>query len=332
MSMDILISVIVPVYNILDCLERCVESICNQTYKNLEIILVDDGSTDGTELLCDELARKDKRIHVFHKQNGGSSSARNLGIKQAKGEYIGFVDSDDFIDEKMYETLLHAILENKMNMAQISRDEIDHNGNKLPDVCIPPKQEIIRTDEEILKELLLHKGDCSFCTRLTHKGLFQNRSFPEGKLNEDFFLLTDMLHDVKKILILPQQYYHVFYRIGSNTRKENKEDFPQVFTDIVDNADAVQTIVDRRYPKLQKVCIRFNLYQRLDYLLHIPISRMTNENTFYRQVVTYLRKNFIKMLINPYLTTKNKLYLFLLTIAPHTIRVLHAKKMQTNRM
>lgn len=324
MNEDILISVIIPVYNILDCLERCVQSVMNQTYKNLDIILVDDGSTDGTAALCDDLSKKDNRIRVFHKKNGGSSSARNLGIRQAKGDYIGFVDSDDFIDEKMYETLLLAVLKNNLKMAQISRDEIDHNGNKLSDVCIPPKKEIIQTDDEILKQLLLHKGDCSFCTRLTQKDIFKNRSFPEGKLNEDFFLLTSMLTDIKRIVILPQQYYHVFYRIGSNTRKYNKNDFPQVFTDIVDNADSVRIIVDKHYPQLRKVCIRFNLYQRLDYLLHIPITRMTKENTFYCQVVKYLRNNFIKMLLNPYLTAKNKLYLFLLTIAPRCTRTLHA--------
>ena len=93
-----LISVIVPVYNILDCLERCVNSICGQTWKNLEILLVDDGSTDGTGKLCDLLAEKDDRIRVFHKPNGGSSSARNLGISMAKGKWIGFVDSDDWLD------------------------------------------------------------------------------------------------------------------------------------------------------------------------------------------------------------------------------------------
>ena len=92
-----LVSVIVPVYNILDCLERCVDSLLAQTYKEIEILLVDDGSTDGTGTLCDQLAEKDSRIRVFHKENGGSSSARNVGIQQARGEYLGFVDSDDYV-------------------------------------------------------------------------------------------------------------------------------------------------------------------------------------------------------------------------------------------
>ena len=90
-----LISVIVPVYNIMEYLPRCVASLCAQTYENLEILLVDDGSTDGTSELCDDLGKTDKRIRVFHKENGGSSSARNLGLAHCKGELIGFVDSDE---------------------------------------------------------------------------------------------------------------------------------------------------------------------------------------------------------------------------------------------
>ena len=100
-----LISVIVPVYNVMNYLPRCVDSIRNQTYQNLEILLVDDGSTDGTGELCNRLGAADSRIRVFHKENGGSSSARNVGIAQASGEYLGFVDSDDFIDDTMYEQL-----------------------------------------------------------------------------------------------------------------------------------------------------------------------------------------------------------------------------------
>lgn len=321
----ILISVIIPVYNVMDCLKRCVDSVINQTYPYLEILLIDDGSTDKTGKLCDELAKKDKRIKVFHKENGGSSSARNLGLENANGAYVGFVDSDDYIDERMYETLLQAICDYQLPMAQISRDEIDSDGKLMPDVCIPPENEIMITAKDMMRELLMHKGDCSFCTRLTHKSLFDHRKFPEGKLNEDFFLLTNMLKDIKKLVILPEQYYHVFYRIGSNSRRKTKDEFPQVFTDIVNNADVVMQIVKENYPDLKKVCLRFSLYQRLDYLLHIPIAQMTSDNTFYKQVCAYLKHNFLKMLVNPYLTAKNKEYLTLFTIAPRNTRKIHAR-------
>ena len=320
-----LISIIIPIYNIMDCLEKCVDSCINQTYKNIEILMVDDGSTDGTGALCDKLKEKDARIRVFHKENGGSSSARNLGIENANGEYLGFVDSDDFISPTMYEDLMNAVLEHGVPIAQVSRDEIDDKGNKLLDVCIPPEKAFLCGSKEFMKELLMHRGDCSFCTKLIKKDLFADKKFPIGKLNEDFYLLLQMLKEVKGIYILPEQHYHVFYRIGSNTRKKDKNEFSRVFMDIVENADAAAEIVDKHYPDLKEVCIRFGLFQRLDYMLHIPVGQMKADNQFYAAVKKYLCKHFADTLKNPYLTKKNKIYLALLTVAPKTVRVLHQK-------
>jgi len=273
---EILISVIVPVYNIeSEYLERCIKSICSQTYKKLDIILVDDGSTDGSGKICNRFAEEDSRIRVFHKENGGSSSARNLGIGEAKGEYIGFIDSDDYIEPDMYELLANAVVKYDAPMAQISRDEIDEQGNRMPDICIPPAEEIKVSSEDMMRELLMHRGDCSFCTRITHKALFVDREFPVGKLNEDFYLLTHMLTDITHLVILPKQCYHVFYRMNSNSRKKDKNNFSRVFTDIVDNADMITDLVEEKYPKLLPVAMRFGFFQRLDYLLHIPVTQMT---------------------------------------------------------
>ncbi len=323
-----LISVIVPVYNIMDCLPKCVESICNQTYLNLEIILVDDGSNDGTEKLVDDLALKDDRIRVFHKENGGSSSARNLGIAKANGRWIGFVDSDDFIDPNMYEQLMKCIKDYKVPMVQTSRDEIDENGNRLPDVCVPPDKTFKCESRAFLRELLLHRGDCSFCTKLTDKNLFQKHRFPEGVLNEDFHLFVQILQEIEGVVIIPEQYYHVYYRIGSNTRKKSKNEFSRVYTDIVNNADMMEEIVQNKYPDLKIEAVRFGLFQRLDYLLHIPVSEMKNQNEFYVSIKKYLRRHICKTVTNPYLTKKNKTYLLLLTIAPKTVRWVHALKMK----
>ena len=323
---DKLISVIVPVYNIeSEYLERCIGSICGQTYQNLDIILVDDGSTDGSGSICDRFATEDSRVRVFHKENGGSSSARNFGIQEAKGEYIGFIDSDDYIEPDMYELLAGAVEKYNAPMAQISRDEIDEQGNRMPDICIPPKEELRISSEDMMRELLMHRGDCSYCTRITHKALFVDREFPVSKLNEDFYLLTHMLTDITHLVILPKQCYHVFYRMNSNSRKKDKNDFSRVFTDIVDNADMVTQLVGDKYPTLLPVAMRFGFFQRLDYLLHIPIGQMTKENAFYKNVVSYLRRNMWKMLSNSYLTKKNKIYLLLLTLAPKTVRIGHAK-------
>lgn len=323
--MESLISVIIPVYNIKEYLPRCVASVCAQTYKNLEIILVDDGSTDGTGELCDELAKKDERIRVYHKENGGSSSARNLGIEKARGEYLGFVDSDDYISEDMYARLYQALQERKVPIAQIGRDEIDAEGNILANICEPPTEEICICSEDFMRELLMHRGDCSFCTKLVKRDLLLREKFPEGVLNEDFHLLIRLLPNITGIVSLPGQAYHVFYRIGSNTRKENKNEFSRVYGDCVDNADMAATLVEKHYPALKDVAVRFGAFQRLEYLLHIPIAQMEKRNTMYVQVVKNVRKNLFCCLGNKYLTGKNKVYLLLFAIAPKGLRKLHKR-------
>ncbi len=322
------ISVIVPVYNSIDCLERCVRSICAQTWSRMEILLVDDGSTDGTDRLCEKLAADDVRIHVYHKKNGGASSARNVGIQLAKGDYLGFVDSDDYLEPYVYEEMARALEEGKYAVAQISRDEVDEEGKPLPDVCIPPEREGFCDSETFLKELLLHRGDSSFCTKLFPREVFAEHRFPEGELNEDFRLLLEMLQEIPGIYILPKQGYHVVCRRESTTRKKTKDSFSRVFLDIVENADRIQELVDRKYPALHVYAIRFNLYQRLDYMLHVPISQMQADNVFYRRVKSYLRRHMADTVKNPYLTRKNKIYLLLLAAAPRTVRKIHAAKMR----
>jgi len=319
-----LITVIVPVYNIKEHLPRCVYSVTRQTYRNLEILLVDDGSTDGTGELCDRLAGEDSRIRVYHKENGGSSSARNLALKHAAGQYIGFVDSDDYIESYMYERLLQGIRKYRVSAAQIGRDEIDEKGNLLPNICEPPEKELLIGNEDFLKELLLHRGDCSFCTKLIRRDLFPEDGFPPGKLNEDFHLLIRMLPRIDRLVSLPGQAYHVFYRMGSNSRKTDREAFSRVFGDCVENADMVMEIVERGYPDLKDIAFRFGVFQRLEYLLHIPISQMRAENEMYREIVRYLRKNWRRSMKNPILTRKNKVYHTLFAAAPKKIRQLHA--------
>lgn len=317
------ISVIVPIYNTLHYLERCVDSLRRQSYANLEILLVDDGSTDGTGQLCDKLAGDDERIRVYHKQNGGASSARNLGLQRASGDYIGFVDSDDYIDEDTYQLMMEQMEKKDYSIVQISRDERDETDRKLEDICIPPREIRFCDSETFLKELLLHQGDCSFCTKLVKRELFQEHQFPEGELNEDFKLLVQMLFLTDGVLILPKQGYHVVCRTDSTTRQRSEHDFSRVFLDIVRNADRIQKLVDERFPALHLYAVRFNLYQRLDYLLHIPIARMERTNTFYQDVKKYLRKHIYDTIVNPYLTKKNKVYLLLLTAAPKTVRKIH---------
>ena len=136
--MDKLVSIVVPVYNVDKYLDKCVNSIINQKYKNLEIILVDDGSTDESGKKCDLWAEKDNRIRVIHKENGGLSDARNVGIDNSKGYYISFIDSDDFIENDMIEVLLKEIKENNCDISicgyyktYVDKDEIIDNSKEI---------------------------------------------------------------------------------------------------------------------------------------------------------------------------------------------------------
>ncbi|MCM1303363.1 MAG: glycosyltransferase [Lachnospiraceae bacterium] len=321
-----LISIIVPVYNTEEYLPRCVKSLQDQTYPQLEILLVDDGSTDKSGALCDRLGEEDRRVRVFHKQNGGSSSARNLGIAEAKGEYLGFVDSDDHVEPDMYEKLYAAITQYGAPVAQTGRDEIDPDGNRLPDICVPPGEPVCIEAEDFLKELLMHRGDCSFCTKLIRRDVLEDREFPAGVLNEDFHLLVQLLGErIPRIASLPDRGYHVFYRVGSNSRKADRETFSRVYADNIDNADMVCMIVRDKYPQLQDIAFRFGIFQRIDYMLHIPISQMRKDNDRYLNVVRYLRKNWWRSMRNPILSGKNKVYHTLFAIAPRGIRRLHRK-------
>jgi glycosyltransferase involved in cell wall biosynthesis len=318
------ISIIIPVYNTARFLEKCIASISSQTYQNLEIIIVNDGSTDGSGELADRLKDSDARIQVVHKENGGASTARNRGIQAASGEYLGFVDSDDYLAPEMYESLVALIERENLLMTQASRHEIDQYGQQMIDLCQPPENETIVTNTEFFRELLLHRGDASFCTKLTKASLFLEERFPEGVLNEDFYLLVRLLPKVGRIGILPGKYYHVVHNSASTTRKKSKDAFSRVFLDIVANADMIETLVAARYPALTAEAKRFALFQRLDYLLHVPVGQMQFGNSFFKDTIRYLRKNIANILKNPYLNAKSKFYLMLFTVAPRTVRRIHA--------
>ena len=214
--MNPLISVIVPVYNVEKYLDRCVESIVNQTYKNLEIILVDDGSTDNCPQKCDDWAKKDNRIIVIHKENGGLSDARNIGMQTAKGEYIGFVDSDDFLDERMYQIMFDIILQTHSDVAECKwtsfykTSEIVYAGEGN----IKRKFEVFDT-ESALRELILEKKLKQTVVNKLYKKTSINVQFPKGRINEDDFWTYKVFGNSQKIVYIDIVLYFYYQRINS---------------------------------------------------------------------------------------------------------------------
>ena len=172
MEQNPLISVIVPVYNVEAWLPRCGDSILSQTYENLEILLVDDGSTDDSGLICEEYAKKDTRIRVIHKENGGLSSARNSGLDAASGEYIGFVDSDDWIEPEMYAEMLSLMLKSDAQIVCAGRyDVAGGTGEKTVGLC-PKRQEQVSGEELAGRIFLWDHCDSSACDKLYRRELF----------------------------------------------------------------------------------------------------------------------------------------------------------------
>lgn len=221
-----MISVIVPVYNVKNYLDECVQSIINQTYKNLEIILVDDGSTDGSAEICDRYAASDTRVRVIHKENGGQSSARNIGINIARGEYIGFVDSDDIISLRMFEILHQLCLETQCEISCIRfstiYNEIDQRNQKGISL---DKKPYIFTDKETFHKMLFPEENNAYitqsvCGRLFSREMIREFRFPENEVYEEIMFNTYVLYKAGKMAYLDEKLY--FYRIrkGSTTHKK----------------------------------------------------------------------------------------------------------------
>lgn len=213
------ISVIVPVYNVEEYLDRCVESIVNQTYNNLEIILVDDGSTDDCPAMCDKWAEKDNRIKVIHKQNGGLADARNAGLSIANGDYIGFIDSDDYIDPDMYECLIHHAVANNADIAgcfyrKVGKDFVNELGSDY-------SVKVFNCDEYLCEYYLKNVLYFSCCNKIYKRELIDDTRFStEAGLCEDGCFNYETSKKADIIVMINKPMYNYILRETSLTNNK----------------------------------------------------------------------------------------------------------------
>lgn len=212
-----LISVIIPIYNVEQYLPRCIESVRNQTYQKIEIILIDDGSTDRSSEICDKYAGEDSRIKVIHKSNGGLSSARNSGLKCAQGEYVFFVDADDFIDKKTFSVLQEKLELYQADMAICEYLFVDELGNSLEDDKKDTEGETILTGQQLLIQNTMGNIESSIVAwnKLYRRSIFAEVMFAEGKQHEDEFIFHEICNQCARIVSVKKALYFYTQRSDS---------------------------------------------------------------------------------------------------------------------
>lgn len=314
------ISVIVPVYNVEQYLERCVDSIINQTYTNLEIILVNDGSTDNSGKLCDELAKKDERIRVIHKENGGLSDARNRGIEEAESDLVGFIDSDDYIDSDMYEVLLKNLNDTDANLSMCALYDVYNN---TPEAQVTNKETWKLSSEQAIKMVMEAKIlSVTAVNKLYRKSLFTDLKFEVGKIAEDAFIMIKLLDKCEKIVATNEKKYYYVHRENSITTQK----FSTKFLNVIEAYEQNSNIILEKYPKLKDVAqtrMNWAYFYVLDRLL---LDDNYNDKELENKLISYLKNHRKDILNDPLFTKGRKIGFIALLLSRNLYRKLIEKR------
>ena len=317
-----LISVIVPVYNAEPYLDKCIQSIIDQSYRNLEIILVDDGSSDRSPAICDSYAVKDHRVQVIHKENGGQSSARNVGLDICQGDFIGFVDSDDYIAPQMYERLL-ALCNDRRTVAMANAAEVTKCGDVIREDHL---QDGVFTQKQYLENVLCHIDRGSVCTKLFPKDVIRKTRFEESKLNEDLLFLVYITQEIEMLVTTSYVGYYCLCRTGSTSRQ-----FGKAIRDMIENSIEIRHFVNERFPELYDAAERFEIAQHMTFLFSCPVDHDRKTDRLYREVFSSLKKHRMAGLKNPYFSAKEKAKLLGVSFCPKLMsRLLEGKRRRAN--
>lgn len=309
-----LISVIVPVYNVEKYLENCVDSIIKQTYKNIEIILVDDGSSDNSGNLCDNFMENDSRIKVYHKKNGGLSDARNYGIKKANGSYITFIDSDDTIDNDYIEYLFSLIEKYHVDLSICTYSVItDDKKISYIDEDIEVKLDKITALKELLCE---NKFSVSACAKIYKKELFYNIEFPKGKLCEDNGTTYKLIEKCDYVAYGSKSKYNYYKRSNSiMTSSFNERKF-----DLIDLVDNMKDELEIKYPELHDVILKKQILARFSILRQIVLSDYKNEEKI-NEIINFIMQNKKFILKNKNISKREKIALISLMFGKNVFKM-----------
>ena len=280
------ISVIVPVYKVEKYLDRCIESIVNQTYPDFELILVDDGSPDGSPILCDKWAEKDSRVHVIHKKNGGASSARNAGLKIAKGNWIAFADSDDWLDRTALKTLYDLANQYNVPMAIGGMRVVQ----KYTDASIVMKQNAkVLSNADLMSRFFRLNGEPdthSVGGAIIRRDILEDYSFIEGRMNEDVETCYYLARKCEAAVYTDAPLYNYFKNIEGVTNSG----FSKKKLDLLDIWDIVQKQVEQFTPEYSYACEMNCKRARFTLLTQMSLNGYDHDDSLMKKTKQQLKK------------------------------------------
>ena len=284
-----LISVIIPIYMVEKYLNKCIDSVINQTYKNLEIILVNDGSKDNCKKICEEYAKKDSRIKIINKSNGGLSDARNKGLEVSNGKYIGFVDSDDYISKDMYKNLYENIIKYDADIAICEYIEVNENGENIKEnkKIIENGVKIYSREEAMYKLLEDNEITNHVWNKLYKSSLFKDIEFPKGLKFEDIAVMYKLIDKANRVVHISEILYFYVQRDGSilNMRTEDL-----IETRIKIDRERLNFLENKKYNKENL------LKNKVNEIIHYHLeSAICNFKKFYKSEI--MKKEYDELML-----------------------------------
>lgn len=310
-----MISIIVPVYNVEKYLNQCVQSILGQTYQDFELLLVDDGSSDNSGQMCDDYAERDSRVKVIHKENGGLSDARNKGTELARGEYITYVDSDDYVREDYLETLRSLMDRSNADIA-VTGIEKFYDGDALTSEPRDGERRVMSGIEALFNVLYQKDMDTSACAMLLKTDIAYKNPFPVRKYHEDDFTTYKYYLSAKRVAVSNQKQYYYRQRKGSIMHS-----FGQASLDELDAGDHIVEYCEQSCVKLINAAKSKQFSNYCQVLLSIPPSEIDVQT--YLRILNLLKENRKSILLDKNARKKNRFAAFILYFGPSTLRTIN---------
>lgn len=301
------VSVIIPVYNVEKYIEKCLETVIQQTYKNIEILIVDDGSMDNSINICSKYAKNDDRIKILTKENGGLSSARNYGLDNSTGDYILFIDSDDFISLNMVEDMLNAMIYEKADMVMCS---VINCYNDIPIIKVVVEKKVYNREDALIEMLKGEKCGVWAVNKLYKKELFKNARFKVGFTFEDSFIFMEILRECHKIVYINTcQYFYIHRKDSITTRAFDKRCY-----DVILAWEENNKIIEEEFPNAIELGKMRNIWSYFLVLDRMLMSDNINK-TEMKKLVKHIRGNYSFILKNKHLTAHRKIATSILMIS-----------------